>query len=287
MSKTRPDSNKSFIDKIEELRKPFPEKRVKWKVLKTSSDDSRGLMAPYIDARNVMRRLDYTVGPENWQREHSYGPDGQVLCTLSIRNDDGEWIRKTDGADATHIEATKGGLSDALKRAAVSWGIGRYLYQYDEDPWVDLDEYSKPKRTPELPEYLLPDGSDDGESSGKDGSGGNGRKAKEKSSKGSSDGGGNGSGDSEVRNTLRKEIKQRKENWEEKPPVEKKVNRLKKFWMKNIDDTGEGFREFVTDVMGRDIENVGEQMTDAEVSGFIYVLHEQPDGMKNYAKTFV
>ena len=41
---------------------------------------------------------------------------------------DGEWITKSDGADDSNIEGAKGGISDALKRAAVLFGIGRYLY---------------------------------------------------------------------------------------------------------------------------------------------------------------
>jgi hypothetical protein len=38
------------------------------------------------------------------------------------------WISRCDGADDTNIEGAKGGLSDAFKRAAVKFGIGRYLY---------------------------------------------------------------------------------------------------------------------------------------------------------------
>ena len=38
------------------------------------------------------------------------------------------WISKSDGADDSNIEGAKGGLSDAFKRAAVKFGIGRYLY---------------------------------------------------------------------------------------------------------------------------------------------------------------
>jgi hypothetical protein len=37
-------------------------------------------------------------------------------------------VTKWDGADPTKKEATKGGLSDSMKRAAVQWGIGRHLY---------------------------------------------------------------------------------------------------------------------------------------------------------------
>ena len=53
------------------------------------------------------------------------------MCGISVKVGD-EWIIKWDGGDNTNIEATKGGFSVALKRAAVQWGIGRYLYSVDE-----------------------------------------------------------------------------------------------------------------------------------------------------------
>ena len=60
-----------------------------------------------------------------------------MICKLSIRfyfkteevsKWNVSWVTKTDGADDTTIEGAKGGISDALKRAAVQFGIGRYLY---------------------------------------------------------------------------------------------------------------------------------------------------------------
>ena len=57
------------------------------------------------------------------------------MCTLSVKTEDG-WISKEDGADDTAIESTKGGISDALKRAAVKWGMGRDLYEY---PLVQIE----------------------------------------------------------------------------------------------------------------------------------------------------
>jgi hypothetical protein len=43
-----------------------------------------------------------------------------------------EWVTKEDGAEQTDLESFKGGLSSAIKRAAVVWGIGRYLYDLEE-----------------------------------------------------------------------------------------------------------------------------------------------------------
>ena len=59
-----------------------------------------------------------------------------MVCNLSIRVG-GEWISKEDGAPFTDFEAFKGGISDALKRAAVKYGIGRYLYDAPIQ-WVPL-----------------------------------------------------------------------------------------------------------------------------------------------------
>src|SRR5690606_38042070 len=79
-----------------------------------------------------------------------------------------EWVTKWDGAENTEKEAVKGGLSGAMKRAAVQWGIGRYLYQLEEG-WANVHEggqYSaqtKDKKwfrwdPPALPAWALPDG---------------------------------------------------------------------------------------------------------------------------------
>lgn len=80
----------------------------------------------FVDARFVMKRLDEIVGPEFWQSKHTMVGD-KVQCAIGIKID-GEWVWKSDGAGETDIEGEKGSFSDALKRAAVSWGIARDLY---------------------------------------------------------------------------------------------------------------------------------------------------------------
>jgi len=95
----------------------------------------------YLDARDVMDRLDEVCGPENWQSLFDETPRGRVICRLGIRIGD-DWVYKSDGAGDTDVEGEKGGISDALKRAAVSWGIGRYLYRLDS-PWVACDVTEK------------------------------------------------------------------------------------------------------------------------------------------------
>ena len=82
----------------------------------------------FISARTVMEKLDRAVGPMNWKRELRI-VDGKTYCSISIRDrETGEWVPKEDVGTASQSAAEKGEVSDAFKRAAVSWGIGRELY---------------------------------------------------------------------------------------------------------------------------------------------------------------
>lgn len=115
------------------LADPFPESDVEWRVQSSGvkGDAVWARVLAYITNRAIMERLDDVCGPENWRNEYKHGPDGAVLCGISIKVA-GEWVTKWDGAENTDIEAVKGGLSNAMKRAGVQWGIGRYLYQLEE-----------------------------------------------------------------------------------------------------------------------------------------------------------
>ena len=117
---------------FEKLKDPFPANDVEWR-LKTAGKNGKGpwaMLLPYVTNRAIMNRLDEVVGPENWKNYFEPGPSGGIMCGLSIRVND-EWITKWDGAQETAVEPVKGGFSDAMKRAAVQWGIGRYLYYLD------------------------------------------------------------------------------------------------------------------------------------------------------------
>ena len=119
------------------LAAPFPQETVSWRAQSMNRDGTKAMALAYIDARDVMRRLDEVVGPANWQDSYTETPTGTALCTISIRCE-GEWVSKCDGAGATDVEAEKGRISDAFKRCAVKWGIGRYLYDLDA-PWVECE----------------------------------------------------------------------------------------------------------------------------------------------------
>jgi hypothetical protein len=150
----RRDSMDTTFTKLAE---PFDPNDIEWRAGATNRDKSQALALAYITSRAVMNRLDNTVGPENWQDDFRAGPDGGVLAGIGIRFND-EWIWKWDGAENSNIEAVKGGLSDAFKRAAVKWGIGRYLYGLD-GVWVTCEQRGNTTiltGTPKLPAWALP-----------------------------------------------------------------------------------------------------------------------------------
>jgi hypothetical protein len=139
---------------LEQLKAPFPVDAIHWRVGATSKDKSKGIALAYINARDAMKRLDDVVGMENWQDEYTETPTGRLICRLGVRLGD-EWIWKSDGAGETQVEAEKGAISDAFKRASVKWGISRYLY-YLPNVWVDLDNYRKIVKPPALPAWAKP-----------------------------------------------------------------------------------------------------------------------------------
>ena len=137
------------------LTAPFPPRDIEWKPGAVTRDKKKGLAMAYITARAVQERLDETFGPGNWKNEFRSGPEGGVLCRIYFKNDDGEWVWREDGADNTEVEAVKGGLSNAMKRAGAALGIGRYLYDLPSQ-WVPLDERGRFAETPRVPRQYLP-----------------------------------------------------------------------------------------------------------------------------------
>lgn len=141
----------------EKLREPFPYETLGWKPQMVKND--RALAICYIDARDVMQRLDDVVGVENWQDDYSFLPGGGVMCHLRVCFD-GAWVTKCDvGGESEQPDKgdrEKAAVSDALKRAAVKFGIGRYLYAMPS-VWCDYDPVKKQfKETPRVAAQFLP-----------------------------------------------------------------------------------------------------------------------------------
>lgn len=126
--------------KLDDLKNPFPKEFISWRVGATNKDKTKAIALAYIDARDVMDRLDAVCGADNWQNKHPHA-NGKTSCAIGIKIGS-EWVWKENGAGDSQVEAEKGAFSDALKRAAVLWGVGRYLYDVP-NVWVDIEPYGK------------------------------------------------------------------------------------------------------------------------------------------------
>jgi hypothetical protein len=101
------------------------------------------------------------LGVENWEDAYKILSDGSVMCRLRCKLGD-RWITKTDVGSPSEQpdvgDRLKAAFSDALKRAAVKFGIGRYLYRLPAS-WVDYDPVKKQiVAPPQLPAFAIPKG---------------------------------------------------------------------------------------------------------------------------------
>lgn len=127
---------------LKALQAPFEPNEIEWRVQSATSKDGqyKVLILPYIDSRAVQKRLDDVVGPF-WKVDYEKIIVNNIegfQATITIKLGE-EWISRSDGAGATDVESIKGAYSSALKRAAVLWGIGRYLYDM-KPSWVPLQQ---------------------------------------------------------------------------------------------------------------------------------------------------
>lgn len=109
----------------------------------------------YIDARDVMDLLDEVVGPENWQDSYELVGDKIIAGVGILAND--QWVWKYDTGTESNIEEEKGMFSDAFKRAAVKWGVGRFLYDLKpKKEWNSLSyTHAKEKAKEEIDDLVL------------------------------------------------------------------------------------------------------------------------------------
>lgn len=122
---------------LQQLSLPFHPSRITWKPQSLTKDKARALAVAYADLRVYMDRLDELCGMD-WSV--SYTPWGdRIICHLTI----GGVTRSSTGeGDASAEKNDIGGTAaeaQAFKRAAVMFGMGRYLYDFPTT-WVDYSE---------------------------------------------------------------------------------------------------------------------------------------------------
>jgi len=138
------------------LAAPFDASEIKFKPQAVKGN--RALALAYVDVRAIMDRLDRAVGVENWQDHYQLLPDNSVMCQLQIRIGN-RWITKADVGGPSEQpnggDRLKAAFSDALKRAAVKFGIGRYLYRLPQQ-WTDYEPQKRQfSSQPRLPGWAV------------------------------------------------------------------------------------------------------------------------------------
>jgi len=96
-----------------------------------STKFSKCTIVSYIDSRQVQERFDNVVGAGNWQTDFkTIGNNLFGGIGVNVADEDGrsQWVWKYDVGTESNVDKEKGEVSDAVKRAAVNWGVGRFLY---------------------------------------------------------------------------------------------------------------------------------------------------------------
>lgn len=151
------------MDVLTLLKAPFPADSLSWRIGNKSNWDAKNRcpkdknkpvkaqMLVYIDSRDVQDRLDEVseLCQVSWENDFKE-VNGRLICNLTIGG-----VTRTDGAGDTDFEGEKGGLSDAFKRSAVMFGIGRYLYNAKNfNTWLTYEDgdndYTMPAKAKEM-----------------------------------------------------------------------------------------------------------------------------------------
>ena len=82
---------------LSKLKEPFPPEDIEWRIQQGGVKENKpwALVLAYISNRAIMDRLDSVCGPEKWSNNYAKGPDGGILCSISIKIGD-EWVTKWD-----------------------------------------------------------------------------------------------------------------------------------------------------------------------------------------------
>lgn len=124
----------SILPKLAEIM-PF-----KWRVQSFSKFKPQATCVAYIDARDAQDRLD-KVCLYGWERDHREIKK-HVYAGVGVVMPSGRILWRWDCGTESNQDAEKGEASDSFKRAAVNWGVGRFLYDL-KIQYVDANEIKK------------------------------------------------------------------------------------------------------------------------------------------------
>jgi hypothetical protein len=154
-----------------QLEEPFDPAQIKWRVMRTSDDRRSGAILPFADPRAYTDRLNQLFTPAGWTREYTISTvpsltrvdRGKVVVTSKVLVATAVTITRLGSHTGTGEEwadkenAVTAADAQAFKRACSCFGLGRYLYRFEET-WVHLDQRGEPVAIPILPAWALPPG---------------------------------------------------------------------------------------------------------------------------------
>ena len=154
-----------------QLETPFDPTQIKWRVMRTSDDRRSGAILPFADPRAYTDRLNQLFTPSGWTREYTISTvpsltrvdRGKVVVTSKVLVATAVTINRLGSHTGTGEEwadrenAVTAADAQAFKRACSCFGLGRYLYRFEET-WVHLNQRGEPVAIPALPAWALPPG---------------------------------------------------------------------------------------------------------------------------------
>ena len=154
-----------------QLETPFDPTQIKWRVMRTSADGRSGVILPFADPRAYTDRLNELFTPSGWTREYTISTvpsltrvdKGKVIVTSKVLVATAVTITRLGSHTGTGEEwadrenAVTAADAQAFKRACSCFGLGRYLYRFEET-WVHLNQRGEPVTIPVLPAWALPPG---------------------------------------------------------------------------------------------------------------------------------
>jgi hypothetical protein len=139
--------------------------------MRTSDDRRSGAILPFADPRAYTDRLNQLFTPSGWTREYTISTvpsltrvdRGKVVVTSKVLVATAVTITRLGSHTGTGEEwadkenAVTAADAQAFKRACSCFGLGRYLYRFEET-WVHLNQRGEPVAIPVLPAWALPPG---------------------------------------------------------------------------------------------------------------------------------
>lgn len=163
---------------LQKLSAPFPANDIEWRIQQLDKTKLKASVLAYITARGVINRFNDVCGLGGWdEADPKYvevaDSKGKIetgfIRGLKVLTEKG-WVTRYDGAPCTDIEPLKGGMSDSLKRVAVHFGVGVYLYDLKNNKVTLIEGWGNGDnehnviiegkwfhwKEPELPAWALP-----------------------------------------------------------------------------------------------------------------------------------